>query len=217
MGFYNDVILPQLCALVMRIHRLVPYRERVIGMAEGRVLEIGIGSGLNLPRYRSPVREVLAPEPSPRLVSMARRAAVSAEVGITFLEASTEAIPLDDQSIDTIVTTWTLCSLPRARDAVGEMRRVLRPRGRLLFVEHGFAPDDGVRRWQDRLTPAWKAISGGCHLNRAIRNLIESGGFRLDRLETGYTPGPKPWTFLYEDGARPSSSRRVSYGLEAAP
>jgi SAM-dependent methyltransferase len=203
MGFYSDIILPRLCDLAMRNKQLVPFRERVIGAAEGRVLEIGVGSGMNLPLYRPPVREVLALEPAPRLVTMARGASRATSMPVSFLEASAEAIPLHEHSVDTIVTTWTLCSIPQAATALAEMRRVLRPGGKLLFVEHGLAPDEGVRRWQDRLTPAWRCISGGCHLNRPIRSMIEGAGFRIDRIETGYIPGPKPMTFMYEGNARP--------------
>jgi ubiquinone/menaquinone biosynthesis C-methylase UbiE len=202
MGFYNDIILPRVCDLVMRNAQLRPYRERVIGAAEGRVLEIGIGSGRNLPFYRPQVTELLALEPSPQLTAMARHAP-HPSMPVSFIEASAEAIPLDDRSVDTVVTTWTLCSIPDAAMALTEMRRVLRPGGKLLFVEHGMAPDRNVRRWQDWLTPAWKCISGGCHLNRPISAMIESAGFRIDRVETGYMPGPKAMTFMYEGSARP--------------
>lgn len=204
MGFYRDVILPRLCHLAMRNERLVPYRERVIGAAEGRVLEIGVGSGLNLPFYRPAVHDVLALEPAAPLIEMARRTSRKANMPVRFLEASAEVVPLDDHSVDTVVTTWTLCSIPQAAMALGEMRRVLRPSGRLLFVEHGLAPDESVRRWQDWLTPAWRRISGGCHLNRPIQQMIEGNGFRIDRLETGYMAGPKPMTFMYEGSAKPS-------------
>jgi ubiquinone/menaquinone biosynthesis C-methylase UbiE len=204
MGFYSEFILPRLCDLAMRNKLLLPIRERVIGAAEGRVLEIGVGSGLNLPFYRPQVTEVLALEPSPRLVAMARSASRDVSMPVSLLEASAEAIPLDDHSIDTIVTTWTLCSIPQAATALAEMRRVVRPGGKLLFVEHGLAPDESVRRWQDRLTPAWRCISGGCHLNRPIQPLIEGAGFRFDRIETGYIPGPRPMTFMYEGSARPN-------------
>ena len=204
MGFYSDVILPRLLDLAMRNKDLVPFRERVIGAAEGRVLEIGVGSGRNLPFYRAPAKQVLALEPAPRLVSMARDAARGASIPISFLEASAEAIPLDAHSVDTVVTTWTLCSIPHAATALADIKRVLRPGGRLLFVEHGLAPDDGVRRWQDRLTPVWRRCAGGCHLNRPIRSMIEGAGFRIDRIETGYIPGPRPMTFMYEGSARPN-------------
>ena len=185
MGFYSDIILPRLCDLAMRNKQLVPFRERVIGAAEGRVLEIGVGSGINLPFYRSPVREVLALEPAPRLVTMARSAPHVTSMPVSFLQASAEAIPLDKYSVDTIVTTWTLCSIPQPGAALAEMRRVLRPGGKLLFVEHGLAPDEAVRRWQDRLTPAWRYISGGCHLNRPIRSMIDAAGFRIDQNRNG--------------------------------
>ena len=203
MGIYNDIILPRLCDLAMRNRELVPFRRRVIGAAEGRVLEIGAGSGLNLPFYRPPVTEILALEPAPRLVTMARDAARATTVPVSFLATSAEAIPLDDRSIDTVVTTWTLCSIPQAATALSEMRRVLRPGGRLLFVEHGLAPDDSVRRWQHRLTPVWRACAGGCHLNRPIAAMIEGAGFRLERVETGHIPGPRPMTFMYEGRAQP--------------
>src|SRR5216684_6505976 len=205
MGLYSDVILPRLCDFAMRNKRPMPYRQRVIGAAEGRVIEIGVGSGLNLPFYRLPVKEILALEPAPKLVAMARRALLpDPGIPVSFVEASAEAIPLDDQSVDTVVTTWTMCTIPQTTIALGEMRRVLRPNGKLLFVEHGLAPDESVRRWQDRLTPAWRCISGGCHLNRPIRAMIEGAGFRLDRVETGYMPGPKPMAFIYEGSATPN-------------
>jgi ubiquinone/menaquinone biosynthesis C-methylase UbiE len=204
MGLYGDIILPRICDFAMRNKQLVPLRERVVGAAQGRVLEIGVGSGINLPLYRPPAREILALEPAQRLITMAQRESRPARMPVSFLEASAEAIPLDSHSVDTVVTTWTLCSIPRAATALAEMRRVLRPGGRLLFVEHGQAPDEGVRRWQDRLTPAWRCVGGGCHLNRPIRAMIEGAGFRIDRIETGYISGPRPMTFMYEGSASPN-------------
>ncbi|PST24104.1 class I SAM-dependent methyltransferase [Mesorhizobium plurifarium] len=202
MGIYRDSILPKLCDLSMRNERLHPYRKRVVGAAEGRVLEIGSGSGLNLPFYPPVVREVLALEPDANLLAMARRVP-HVEMPVNFIEASAEAIPLDDNSVDTVVTTWTLCTIPEAAAALCEMRRVLRPQGKLLFVEHGLSPDRGVRWWQDNLTPVWRRISGGCHLNRPIQSMIEGAGFGIDRIDTGYMRGPKPMTFMYEGSARP--------------
>ena len=161
MALYSDVVLPRLCDLAMRNRRLLPYRKRVVGSAKGRVLEIGAGSGLNLPFYGALVREILVLEPTPRPLAMARRSA-GTPAPVTFIEGSAEAIPIDDESIDTVVTTWTLCTIPQAVAALDEMRRVLRPSGCLVFVEHGLAPDEAVRRWQDRLTPLWTRISGGC-------------------------------------------------------
>lgn len=204
MSFYHDRVLPHLQHLMMRNRQLLPYRERVVGAADGRVLEVGIGSCLNLPFYSPQVREVIGLEPVPRLVSMARKEAAGSSLPMTFIEASAEEIPLDDASIDTVVITWTLCSIPEAVRAMHEMRRVLRPGGQLLFVEHGRAPEENVRKWQDRLTPTWKRIAGGCHLNRPIRTLIEGNGFTMAQIETGYMKGPKPMTFLYEGCARPA-------------
>jgi ubiquinone/menaquinone biosynthesis C-methylase UbiE len=201
MGFYNDVVLPRLCDFAMRNKQFAPYRDRVVGAAEGRVLEVGVGSGLNLPFYRPGAQEILALEPCPKLVAMARRVPNAAGIPISFLEASAEAIPLDNRSIDTVVTTWTLCTIPDAASALAEMRRVLKPGGRLLFVEHGLAPDEGVRRWQNRITPLWRRISGGCHVNRPIKTMVETAGFRIDRIETGYIPGLKPMSFIYEGSA----------------
>jgi len=204
MGFYQDRIVPYLVNLAMRNRRLLPYRERAIARAEGRVLEIGIGSGLNLPFYGPQAREILGLEPSPRLLAMAERAAGRTSLPVEFIEGSAEASPLDNRSIDTAITTWTLCTVPAAAQALGEMRRVLKPGGKLLFVEHGLAPDSSVRKWQHWLTPAWKRIGGGCHLNRPIRSLIEGAGFNITDLETGYMKGPKPMAFIYEGAARPN-------------
>ena len=153
MGFYQDQIVPLLINWSMRQRNLTAYRSRIIPAAEGRVLEIGIGSGLNLPFYSRNVTHVIGLEPSPRLLAMTRRAG-RAEFGpVEFIEGSAEAIPLKEASVDTVVTTWTLCSIPDALRALRDMRRVLRPGGRLLFVEHGRAPDPKVVWWQDRLTP----------------------------------------------------------------
>jgi len=204
MGFYQDQIVPLLINLAMRHRKVAEYRGRVVPAAEGRVLEVGIGSGLNLPFYGAGVRQVIGLEPSPKLLAMARRAAGAQAGKVEFIKGSAESIPLDRGSVDTVVTTWTLCSIPDAARALAEMRRVLKPDGRLLFVEHGRAPEPNVVWWQDRLTPAWKCVGGGCHLNRAIADMIEGAGFAFDRLETGYMRGgPRAVAFMYEGSARP--------------
>lgn len=203
MNAYDRYILPHVINLAMRNRHLLPYRQRTIAAAEGRVLEIGIGSGLNLRFYSAHVDEIVGLEPAPRLTEMARGRAERTSIRTTFVQGFAEAIPLEDCSIDTVVTTWTLCSIPDVNGALREMRRVLKPTGKLLFVEHGQAPDEGVRKWQDRLTPAWKCIGGGCHLNRPIRALIETAGFSIAQLQTGYMKGPRPMTFMYEGRARP--------------
>jgi ubiquinone/menaquinone biosynthesis C-methylase UbiE len=202
MGFYQDQIVPLLIDLSMRQRILADYRRRVVPAAEGRVLEIGVGSGLNLPFYSQRARHVIGLEPSPKLIALARRAQRAAAVA-QFIEGSAEQIPLTDGTIDTVVMTWTLCSIPDATRALGEIRRVLKPGGRLLFAEHGRAPEPNVARWQDRLTPMWKCFAGGCHLNRAVGSLIEAAGFAFDHCETGYMRGPRPLTFMYEGSARP--------------
>lgn len=204
MSFYADHILPHVINLSMRSRELQPYRERVLSHAEGRVLEIGIGSGLNLPLYGERVEQVLGLEPAPRLLAMARNQAQHSARPVTLVSGSAEAIPIEDHSVDTVVTTWTLCSIPDAGRALKEMRRVLRPGGQLLFVEHGLAPESNIQTWQNRLTPLWKRIGGGCHLNRPIRKLIESAGFGITQLQSGYMKGPKPITFMYEGRATPS-------------
>src|SRR6266481_989836 len=203
MGFYEEWILPPLIDLSMRNKRLRPYRERVAGAAEGRVLDMGIGSGLNLPFYARQAQEIFGLDPSPRLLARAQNKAQRMQTSVHLLEGTAERIPLADRSVDTVVMTWTGCSIPQVATALGEIRRVLHRGGRLLFVEHGRAPEPGVARWQDRLTPFWQRFSGGCHLNRKIDDLMSNAGFRIDRLETGYIPGPRILTFLYEGVARP--------------
>jgi ubiquinone/menaquinone biosynthesis C-methylase UbiE len=203
MGFYGEWIVPTFIDLSMRSNRLRPYRERVAGAAEGRVLDVGVGSGLNLPFYVRQAQEIFGLDPSPRLLARADGNAEHLQIPIYLLEGSAERIPLADRSMDTIVMTWTGCSIPDVRTALGEMRRVLKPGGRLLFVEHGRAPEAAVARWQDRLDPFWQRLSGGCHLNRKTDDLLSEAGFRIDRLETGYIPGPRIMTFLYEGTATP--------------
>jgi ubiquinone/menaquinone biosynthesis C-methylase UbiE len=145
----------------MKNEDLVGYRQRVVEAAQGRVLEIGIGSGLNLPFYGSEVTEIIGLEPSQALIAMASRRAKAKGRAVSFLPGSAEAIPLDTHSVDTVLTTWTMCSIPHPETALAEMRRVLKPGGDLLFVEHGRAPDPWVVRFQDWLTPAWKTLSDG--------------------------------------------------------
>ena len=205
MGFYNDVILPKLLDRAMRLDDLAAYRRRVIGAAHGRVLEIGIGSGLNLPFYGAATTSITGLEPAPRLIEMASARAGASDRAVSFVEGSAEARPFDAGDFDTIVTTWTMCSIPHAETALAEIRRVLKPGGDLLFVEHGRAPDPWVVRLQDWLTPAWRPLAGGCHLNRPIARMIEGAGFKMVDLKTGYAErGPRPFTFMYEGMARPA-------------
>jgi ubiquinone/menaquinone biosynthesis C-methylase UbiE len=194
--------LPRLLHLAMQQAVLLPFRQRVVGAAVGRVLEIGIGSGLNLPLYGAGVSSVIGLDPSAELLHMAQGRAEAGQVEVTLVDATAEAMPLDAASVDTIVTTWTLCTISDAPRALAEMRRILRPDGRLLFVEHGRAPEPGIARWQDRLDPLWRRISGGCHLNRKIDELIAGNGFRIEVLANARVPGPRTHTFFYEGWAR---------------
>ena len=202
MGFYYDHFVPQLVNVAMRNRLLKAYRERIVGLAEGRVLEIGIGTGMNLLSRRSAATEVLGLEPHPKLLEMA--SPKSRQDRASLIEGSAESIPLDRASIDTNLVTWTLCSIPDLSTALSEMHRVLKPGGQLLLVEHGLAPDEKVRTWQHRLTPLWKGLAGGCHLDRPIADVVASAGFRMKHLQTGYMEGPKPMTFMYEGVAAPS-------------
>lgn len=202
MGFYQRHVVPRLVHLAMRQTTLDPFRQRVVGAADGRVLEIGIGSGLNLRHYRPQAGSVIGLEPSAQLLSMARTRAADTRVPVELLEASAEAVPLESASIDTVVTTWTLCTIPDTARALSEMRRVLKPGGALLFVEHGRAPEPGVARWQNRLDPLWRRVAGGCHLNRKIDDLISGSGFRIDALANARIPGPRTHTFFYEGRAK---------------
>jgi ubiquinone/menaquinone biosynthesis C-methylase UbiE len=200
MSFYGERILPHLVHMSMRQETFEPYRRRVVSAASGRVLEIGVGSGLNLPLYEA-ATHVIGLEPSAKLLAMARTIRTRG-LSIELVEGVAEAIPLPDHSVDTVVSTWTLCTIPDVTQALTELRRVLKPDGRLLFVEHGRSSEPRVVRWQDRLTPLWKQIGGGCHLNRPIEQLIREAGFRVEQLQTGYMKGPKPMTFMYEGTAR---------------
>lgn len=204
MGFYDRHILPHVINLACGVKPIRYQRQKMVPQAEGRVLEVGIGSGLNLPFYDpTRVEKLWGLEPAPEIRRMAEKAAAGSPFPVEFIDLPGETIPLEDKSVDTVVITYTLCTITDAVRALGEMRRVLKPGGQLLFAEHGRAPDASVRRWQDRLTPVWKRIGGGCHLNRDIPKLLEQGGFAIDRLETMYLPGPRPMTFNYWGAAVP--------------
>ena len=201
-SFYERWMLPRLIDLAMRNKQATRYRARTIPFAAGRVLEIGVGSGLNLRFYGPRVQQLYALDPSPRLLQMAKKKQHAAGFRVEYLEASAERIPLDSRSIDTVVSTWTLCSVPDAERALREARRVLKPGGQLLFTEHGFAPDPGVQAWQRRLDPLWTRLAGGCHLDRKIDRLIRDAGFDILEMANEYLRGPRPMTYTYSGQAR---------------
>jgi ubiquinone/menaquinone biosynthesis C-methylase UbiE len=168
---------------------------------------MGIGSGLNLPFYSSEVRHVYGIDPSLELQRMARKRAAEVPVRVEFFaQSGEEPLPLPNASVDTLVLTWTLCSIPNPSKALQQMKRVLKPSGRLIFVEHGRSSDLAVAGWQDKITPLWKRIGGGCHLNRKIDQLIVAAGFEIIELKTCYLPGPRPITYTYQGSAQLATS-----------
>lgn len=210
MSVYGKYVLPRLIDLAMRSKADVAERAKFIPRASGVVLEVGIGSGLNVPFYGNTVERLYGVDPSLELWKLARSRMARVPFPVEFLRASAEDIPMEDMMVDTVVMTWTLCSIPSASQALQEMKRVLKPGGRLLFVEHGLAPDQGVVAWQNRLNPLWKRVAGGCNLNRKIDDLITDAGFLLTQIDRGYGGGPKPMAYLYRGLARPSPLRQPS-------
>jgi ubiquinone/menaquinone biosynthesis C-methylase UbiE len=195
MGFYARRILPWVIDTTCSNKAVRYQRRKVVPLAEGRVLEIGVGSGLNFPFYDpAKVERVFALEPSAAIYEKAKPRIESAPFPVDRLDLEGEAIPLDDASVDSVLVTYTLCTIPEVIAALEGMRRVLKPGGKLIFCEHGLAPDPGVARWQHRLNPLWNRIGGGCNLDRDIPALVRQGGFRIEALDTMYLPGP---TFLH--------------------
>jgi ubiquinone/menaquinone biosynthesis C-methylase UbiE len=204
-GFYDKHVLPHILDLAMRNKDLTKLRAAWIPRASGEVLEIGLGSGLNLPFYSHDALRIRGVDPSPELQRKARKRAAQSGARVEFLpQSAEERLPIADASIDTAVVTWTLCSIPDPVRALAEVRRVLKPEGRLIFIEHGRSDDPRVVAWQDRITPKWKRLTGGCHLNRKVDEILAAAGFRIAELKTSYLRGPRPLTFTYEGWARPA-------------
>lgn len=197
MGCYSERILPRLIDAGMRNKAMTRYRPRIPAMAHGRVLEIGLGSGLNIPHYGPAVRQLFGLEPSAYLRERATSLAAAAPFPVELLDAGAERIPLDDGSMDCAVSTWTLCSIPELAPALLEVRRVLKPGGQLLFFEHGRSPDRSVARTQDWMAPVLRGLAG-CNPNRAIDTAIENAGFRFAAIERSYLEGPRfiAWHFV---------------------
>lgn len=198
MSIYARYLLPRFVHLACSAESVMDQRAKVIPRAEGSVLEIGVGSGLNLPYYDGArVTRVVGVDPSPEMRAMAERVARDLPIDIELVGLPDGQVPLDANSVDTVVITYTLCTIPDVVDALAQMRRVLKPGGRLLFCEHGAAPEVSVRRWQNLADPLWHRFGGGCHLNRDIPTLIREGGFRIGTMETGYIRGWRPVSFNY--------------------
>lgn len=212
---YDRYLLPRVVHFTCSRNPNMRQRAKVVPAASGDVLEVGFGSGLNLPFYDgSEVHHLWALDPSQEMWALAQASAQRAPFPVEFLKAPAEDVPIPDRTVDTVVLTYTLCTLPDVPRALAEVARVLRPGGLLLFCEHGLAPDEGTRRWQHRLNPLWKRFSGGCQLNRDIPALLHEGGFQATEISAMYIPGWKPASFNYWGKAISSSP---SSGLASPP
>jgi len=202
MGLYDRYILPHLIDFACGMGAVMKTRAQIVPLASGRVLEIGIGTGLNLSFYDSTkVTEIVGVDPAAQMQEKARERAAGIGIPVQTVALELGQIQAEDASFDSIVCTFTLCTIPDAVAALREMRRVLRPGGKLLFSEHGLAPDLPVVRWQNRLTPIWKPLAGGCHLNRDIPALISAGGFNIREIHSSYLKGPRPMTWVWRGWA----------------
>ena len=189
MSFYDKYILPSFLNCACGSKPINYQREKVVPQAQGVILEVGIGSGLNIPFYDIPkVEKIIGLDPSPELNAMAQKVADEHAINIDFILSGAEDIPLPDNHVDSVLVTYTMCTIPDALAANKEMLRVLKPDGRLIFCEHGLAPDAKVSKWQDRIDPFWGKIAGGCHLNRNIPELIRSAGFQIQTMDEMYLP-----------------------------
>ncbi len=198
MGFYNQHVLPRLVHFTCSQNPMMRQREKLVPLATGEVLEIGIGSGLNIPFYNTQkVTRLWGLDPSLEMWSIAQKSAREHQLKTQFICSGAESIPLDNKSLDTVLMTYTMCTIPDIRMALDEVKRVLKPDGKLLFCEHGCAPDKRVQRWQNRVNPLWRKLAGGCNLNRPIASLLQQSGLISHDLQTMYLPGWKPASFNY--------------------
>ena len=189
MGFYDKYILPKFLNCACGTKPINYQREKIVPLAKGIVLDIGIGSGLNIPFYnKSNIDRLYGLDPSEELLKIAKPIAKKNELEIEFLQCGAEAIPLPDQSIDTVLITYTMCTIPDIKLSNSEIMRVLKSEGQLLFCEHGLAPDKNIAKWQRRINPIWSKLAGGCNLNRDIPKLITSSGFKISNMEEMYLP-----------------------------
>jgi ubiquinone/menaquinone biosynthesis C-methylase UbiE len=198
MGFYEEQVVPRLTDVVMRRAELTPIRARVVASLAGDVLEVGFGSGLNVPHYPVAVTRVQAVDPATVGRQLAAKRVAASGVPVDYVDLDGQALSLASASVDHVLTTWTLCSIPDVDRALSEIRRVLRPGGLFHFVEHGRSPDRTVANWQDRLTPLQRRVAGGCHLNRPIDQLVRNSGLELVRLDNYYARGPRAFGYMFE-------------------
>ncbi|MET1078716.1 MAG: class I SAM-dependent methyltransferase [Pseudomonas sp.] len=202
MGFYARRVLPHLIDRACGLGQLMKARSQLVPLARGQVLEIGIGSGLNLQFYDpGQVERIVGVDPSAAMQALARERAAAIDIPVQMVALELGQIQAPTACFDSIVCTFTLCTIVDPFSALREMRRVLKPGGRLLFCEHGLAPQPEVVRWQRRLNPLWKPLAGGCHLDRDIPALIEAGGFVIRERHSAYLPGPRPWSFVHRGWA----------------
>lgn len=195
--WYDRHVLPRVLDLACGIRPVSQQRQKIIPLAQGQVLEVGMGTGLNVPFYdRNRVQRVVGVDPALELHALAQRRISQAGLNVELVGLSAERLPLADASFDTVVCTYTLCSIPDPVQALGEMRRVLRPGGRLLFSEHGRAPDASVARWQHRLQPLWTPLAGGCRLSVDVPAILRAAGFDA-HIESAYLPGPRFVSYHY--------------------
>lgn len=188
-SFYDRFVLPRLLKCACSAPPIMKQRAKVVPKAEGRVLELGIGMGMNLAFYDpARVSTVMGVDPSPELRAIAEAAQRDPRLTVKVENGTAEALPFEDRSFDTVVCTFTLCSVCSPPQALAEARRVLKPGGRFLYCEHGLAPDPGVAQWQRRIEPVWKRIAGGCHLTRPVTSAIQAAGFRVEQVDTMYLP-----------------------------
>ena len=189
MSFYNKYILPKVLNCTCASKPINYQRDKIVPLAEGVVLDIGIGSGLNIPFYnKTKIKQLYGLDPSKELLDIAKSVAKKENLEIEFLECGAESIPLPSKSIDTVLITYTMCTISDVALSNSEIIRVLKDDGKLLFCEHGLAPDKNIAKWQKRINPLWSKIAGGCNLNRDIPNLISSSGFKILNMEEMYLP-----------------------------
>jgi len=202
-NLYERYVLPKMIDVACSTGNVMKARSKIVPQAFGEVLEIGIGSGLNLQFYDTKkVSAIVGVDPAAQMQSLAHERAANIDIPVEVIAVDVQGIHAKTDQFDTIVMTFTLCSIDDPVAALQEMARVLKPNGRLLFCEHGLAPDLTVERWQHRLTPFWKPIAGGCHLDRDIPALIRAGGFAIDELSEAYLPGPRPMSYVYSGVAQ---------------